>query len=46
MKTTYSYLLQTNSGARKVFHAENLGEAKQQARKYFATDLVYPVSTK
>lgn len=37
----HPYLLQTNSGARKVFHAENLGTAKEQARKYFATDLVY-----
>jgi len=35
------YMIQTNSGDRKVFHAFSLDHAKLQARKYFKTTLVY-----
>jgi hypothetical protein len=35
------FKLTCNSGDRKVFHAENLDEAKKEARIYFRTNLVY-----
>lgn len=41
IKKTYPYLLQNNSGNRKVFYAANIEDAKNQAREEFRTRLVY-----